>query len=206
MKRLTAILLLGIFSFNLFGYRLIASFLESQENKKIELALDENDYSDEQLISIKQAINLPYYQNSQVFQRIDGEIEIAGIFYKYVKCRIYNDSLELLCIPNTGKMKIREAKADFSKLASDFQQSDNKKKSSSESRSYQKTTSEYEEYQSSAIADKFNSLTIKHLIQNQQFSDNLFTRLDEQPPDVPSVISWPKFSKLPQYGFALLHV
>ncbi len=189
MKRLTAILLLGIFSFNLFGYRLIASFLESQENKKIELALDQNDYSDDQLISIKQAINLPYYQNSRVFQRIDGEIEIAGIFYKYVKCRIYNDSLELLCIPNTAKMKIREAKADFSKLASDFQQSDNKKKSSSESRSFQKTTSEYEEYQS-AIAEKFNSLTIiKHLIQNQQFSDNLFTRLDEQPPDAPSVIS-----------------
>ena len=196
MKRLTAILLLGIFSFNLFGYRLIASFLESRENKKMELALDKSDYSDEQLISIKQAINLPYYQNSQAFQRIDGEIEIAGILYKYVKCRIYNDSLELLCIPNTGKMKIQAAKADFSKLSSDFQQSDSKKKSSSESRSFQKSMSEYEEYQA-AVSDKFNPLSLEHLIKNQRFPNNLFNRSIEQPPDAPAVISWPEFSKLP---------
>ena len=105
MKQLAAILLLGIFSFNLFGYRLVASFLEKQENIKMELALDENNYEDHQLISIKQPTNLPYYQNSKTFQRIDGEIEIEGVYYKYVKCRIYNDSLEMLCIP-TNKWKI----------------------------------------------------------------------------------------------------
>src|SRR6187402_3559047 len=110
MKRLAAILLFGIFAFNLFGYQLIASLLENRENNKIELALDENDYSDDQLISIKQPTNLPYYQNSKDFQRVDGEVEINGIEYKYVKSRIYNDSLELLCIPNTGKMKITAAK------------------------------------------------------------------------------------------------
>lgn len=182
MKRLAAILLLGIFSFNLFGYRLVASFLESQENNKMELALDENNYSEDQLISIKQPTNLPYYQNSKVFQRVDGEIEIAGILYKYVKCRIYNDSLEMLCIPNNAKMKIQAAKADFSKLASDFQQSSNKKKSSSDSKSFQKTISDFEEQQP-AIALRSNISSFNYFIRNNSFVNDLFTKSVEQPPD-----------------------
>jgi len=188
MKKLAAILLLGIFSFNIFGYRLIASFLENQENEKMELALDENEYSDDQLIIIKQPTNLPYYQNSKTFQRIDGEIEIAGVYYKYVKCRIYNDSLELLCIPNTGKMKIQATKADFSKLASDFQQSNNKKKSASDSKSFQKIVSEFEEQQST-IASKLSSLPFNYLVQNNLFVNTLFTKSVEQPPDYTTIIS-----------------
>ncbi|MEO5892337.1 MAG: hypothetical protein ABIQ31_18965 [Ferruginibacter sp.] len=188
MKRLAAILLLGIFTFNLFGYRLIASFLETRENEKMELAFDENNYSDDQLISIKQPTNLPYYQNSKDFQRVDGEVEIAGVYYKYVKSRIYNDSLELLCIPNTGKMKIKAAKDDFSKLASDFQQSNNKKKSG-DSKSFQKTISEYEAYQSSAQAFKINSFSTDYFIRNNTIVNILFTRSVEQPPDTATVIS-----------------
>lgn len=182
MKRLAAILLLGIFSFNLFGYRLIASFLENKENEKMELALDQNDYSEDQLISIKQPTNLPYYQNSKTFQRIDGEIEIAGIYYKYVKCRIYNDSLELLCIPNSGKMKIQAAKADFSKLASDFQQSSNKKKSPADSKSFKKTLSEFEEQQVATTFQK-KAVPFTYIIKNNLFVNSLFTRSVEQPPD-----------------------
>lgn len=185
MKQLAAILLLGIFSFNIFGYKLVASFLESKANEKMELAFDDNNYEDHELISIKQPTNLPYYQNSKTFQRIDGEIEIAGVYYKYVKCRIYNDSLELLCIPNTGKMKILEAKADFSKLASDFQQSNNKKKSHSDSKSFQKTISEFEEQGYSNSYFKVDATSLDYLLQNNQFVNTLFTKSVEQPPELP---------------------
>ena len=148
----------------------------------MELALDENEYSDSQLISIKQPTNLPYYQNSKDFQRVDGEIEIGGILYKYVKSRIYNDSLELLCIPNTGKMKIQGAKDDFSKLASDFQQSNNKKKSSSDSKSFQKSISDFEDQQS-GIAFKLKPRSINYFTRNNFFVNNLFTKSAERPPD-----------------------
>ncbi|MEO6549869.1 MAG: hypothetical protein ABIN94_17840 [Ferruginibacter sp.] len=183
MRRLAAILLLGIFTFNLFGYRLVASFLEMQENQKMEIAFDENDYSDNQLISIKQSTNLPYFQNSKDFQRIDGEIVIDGIAYKYVKCRIYNDSLELLCIPNTSKMRIQAAKSDFSKLASDFQQSNNKKKSESGLKSFQKTVSEYEEQLTSASL-KLQPQELNYCTNNTSFVNSLFTKTAEQPPDL----------------------
>ncbi|MEJ7587778.1 MAG: hypothetical protein WKI04_09490 [Ferruginibacter sp.] len=182
MKRLSAILLLGIFSFNLFGYKLIASFLENRENEKMELALDQNNYSDDQLISFKQPTNLPYYQNSKTFQRIDGEIEIDGIHYKYVKSRIYNDSLELLCIPNTGKMKIQAAKADFSKLVADFQQTDSKKKSPSDSKSFKKAIGDFEENQSDLAVNPENN-TAAFFIYNNFLVTNHFTLSVEQPPD-----------------------
>jgi hypothetical protein len=188
MKQLSAILLLGIFSFNIFGYRIVASFLENRENQKMELALDGNNYSDNQLVSIKQPANLPYYTNSFDFHRIDGEVEINGIIYKYVKCRIYNDSLEMLCIPNTAKMKIQAARADFSKMAADFQQSSHKKKSHSDSKSTQKTTSEYEEH-SAATAFSSAPFLINPTIKHPFFVTAIFSKTVEQPPELKLNIS-----------------
>ena len=187
MKRLTAILLLGIFSFNLFGYRLVASLLETSANAKMELALDENDYTDNDLVSIKQPTNLPYYQNSKAFQRVDGEIEIDGVYYKYVKRRIFNDSLEMLCIPNTPKMKIMAAKADFSKLAVNDQQSDNKKKSGS-AKSFHQSVSEFESLQQSGDF-KLQSCSLDFFSKNTAFIKDSFTKSVEQPPDFSSIIS-----------------
>ncbi len=185
MKKITAILLLGIFAFNLFGYRLIASYLENQENNKIEIALDENNYSDEALLSIKQPTNLPYYKNSSTFQRVDGEIAIGGILYKFVKCRIYNDSLELLCIPNTGKMKIQAAKADFSKLASDFQQSnDTKKKSPFQTKSFYKVLSDYEALEQVSYSKAYTTFNLIYANQNSDFTNTCFPNTAEQPPDL----------------------
>jgi hypothetical protein len=189
MKQVAAILLLGIFSFNLFGYRLVATFLEKKVNAEMEISLDENDYNNDQLISIKQPTNLPYYKNSATFQRIDGEIEISGIYYKYVKCRIYNDSLELLCIPNTGKMKIQAAKADFSRMASDFQQTESKKKSESGIKSFQKTLGDYEEVKQTAYSLNTSALHLTHNLQNSQFVNTLFLQTAEQPPDFRAILS-----------------
>ena len=189
MKKLAAILLLGIFSFNLFGYRLVASFLENRVNAEMELSLDENDYNDDQLISIKQPTNLPYYKNSAAFQRIDGEIEIEGIYYKYVKCRIYNDSLELLCIPNTGKMKIQAAKADFSRMAADFQQTDNKKKSPSDTKSFQKILGDYEAVTQTAYGAASSIVYLNHGFENSHFVNTLFLQTAEQPPDSRAILS-----------------
>ncbi|MEO6232685.1 MAG: hypothetical protein ABJB11_15050 [Ferruginibacter sp.] len=183
MKQLAAILLLGIFSFNLFGYRLVAIFLEKKVNAEMEILFDENDYNNDQLISIKQPINLPYYNNSATFQRIDGEIKMEGIYYKYVKCRIYNDSLELLCIANTGKMKIQDAKTDFSRMASDFQQAENKKKSNSGIKSFQKILGEYEQVTLSAYSAALDAFHPGHSFKNSNFINTLFLQTAERPPD-----------------------
>jgi hypothetical protein len=107
-------LFLSILLFNWAGYRLLNSILEDRASKQLETALDNNGYDESELISIKIPVSyLPYYNNSSSFERINGQVEMQGLEYNYVKRRIFNDSLELLCIPNHEVMKLRGAKNEF---------------------------------------------------------------------------------------------
>ncbi len=94
----------------------------------MERSLDENNYDDAQLITISVPLTkISYYNNSTQFERVDGQIELNGVQYKYVKRRLYNDSAELVCIPNGVAMKLLSAKNDFFKVVNDIQHKENKK-------------------------------------------------------------------------------
>lgn len=131
MKRFIAILFLSVLLFNLYGYQLVVAYLEQQNDTKLTAKIDKEDYTDADLISIKTALSLPYHNNSQEFERVDGAIEINGIACNYVKRRVYNDTLEVLCLPNTVKQKLQNAKSDFFKIANDLQRPEGSKKQAS---------------------------------------------------------------------------
>lgn len=96
------------------GYRLLTGILEDRVNRRLEARLDRDQYEDDQLISIKVPItHLAYYNNSARFERADGEIEVNGIPYRYVKRRICNDTLEMLCIPNQGEIQLRQSGKNY---------------------------------------------------------------------------------------------
>lgn len=106
--------------------------MEQKANTNLEAQLDKNKYDESELISLKVAVvSLPYYNGSGRFERVDGHIEIHGILYKYVERRLYNDSVELMCIPNRTAMQLRTAKGDFFKLVNDLEQDARGKKSNS---------------------------------------------------------------------------
>jgi len=124
MKAAAAILLLGIFLFNWVGYRVLNDFMQDRVNGQLESQLDRRNYDESQLISIKlPATHLAYYNNSATFERVDGQLEINGVPYQYVKRRIYNDSIELLCIPNQMALNLRISSDDYFKLINDIQRS-----------------------------------------------------------------------------------
>jgi len=108
--------------FNWVGYHLLVYCLQEKASTKLEDQLDREDYDEHQLVSVKIPVAyLPYYNNSKSYERIDGQIEIEGIRYKYVKRRIYNDSLEMLCLPDHDAMKLLSAKNEFFKFVNDIQ-------------------------------------------------------------------------------------
>jgi hypothetical protein len=124
LKTIAAILLLGILLFNWFGYRVLNDFMQDRSNLQLQSQLDLRHYDESQLIAIKlPAAHLSYYNNSAVFERVDGQIEINGIPYQYVKRRIYNDSIELLCIPNQMALNLRLSGEDYFRLINDIQRS-----------------------------------------------------------------------------------
>jgi hypothetical protein len=121
VKRLAAILLMGILFFNWYGYQLLTRYMQVRSDRCLEARLDRNEYDESQLISLKIPITaLAYYSSSSEFQRVDGQIEIGGVHYKYVKRRIFGDSLELLCIANHTAMKLQKMRGDWGKKATSY--------------------------------------------------------------------------------------
>ncbi|HTN08639.1 hypothetical protein [Agriterribacter sp.] len=143
LRRLTAISLLLIFLFNLFGYSTLLQYWEVQQNAKLEVQLDQRQYDEKDLVEIKIPIHLPYHSNWNDFERYDGEIDIDGVHYKYVKRKIFNDSLVLLCIPNHIKIKISTARDAFFSLVNDLQKDAANSKSSHTSFSFHFSGGDY---------------------------------------------------------------
>ncbi|HVS95915.1 MAG TPA: hypothetical protein VHE54_05490 [Puia sp.] len=132
MRRLSAILLMGILFFNWYGYQLLSAYWQQQADSKLEASLDRNEFDESQLVSIKVPItNLSYYNSCTSFERVDGRIDVGGVPYKYVKRRIFKDSLELLCIPNVAAIRLRQSKNDFFRQVNDLQQQKQGRKNSS---------------------------------------------------------------------------
>jgi hypothetical protein len=123
LKKITAICFLAVLAFNCVGYRFVFDYLERRSSNQLDTELDEGNYNENALISIKTAISVPYgYLNkSTEFERWNGEIEIEGVKYHYVKRSFFNDSIELLCIPNLTATQVKNAKTEFLKSVNDQQ-------------------------------------------------------------------------------------
>jgi len=105
--------------------------LQHQQDASLAQKLDAKQYSDADLISIKTPLNLPYYSSSSSFERTYGSIDVNGITYEYVKSRVYNDTLELLCLPNKAKTVLQSVKNQFFKFSIDVQGTQPNKKTQS---------------------------------------------------------------------------
>lgn len=102
---------------------MVLAYLEQAGAVATEQKLDQSRFSEDELLSIKTKLNLPYYTGSARFERTYGTVSLHGVVYTYVKQRVYNDTLELLCLPDAVKTKLQSAKNEFSKSAADSQAS-----------------------------------------------------------------------------------
>lgn len=183
MRRIAAILFFAVLIFNWAGYRLFFALVQSSHNRNLSAQFDKDEYNDDQLVSVKIHYPLPYIVNSSGFERWDGEIDIDGKLYKYVKRRILKDSIEFLCVPDDRTMNLQAAKGEFFKMANDLQQS----KSSRQSDSHQlpvfknilsEFCQEIEEWEMLNMESNLAYNYYHPIIYNDFFSNT-----SEQPPD-----------------------
>lgn len=109
MKKIAVILLIVLFVFNLFGYRLLFYYVQEKADIRLESNFDQNNYNENELIAITVPFSMPYQCNSTQFERFDGEITVNGNIYKYVKRKFSSGQLTVLCIPNHEKMRYKRA-------------------------------------------------------------------------------------------------
>ena len=72
---------------------------------------------------------MPYQTVQSDWERVNGEIAFNGKTYKYVKRKITNGEVVLMCLPDVNKMRIQSAKNDFFKNTTDVAQNNGSKKS-----------------------------------------------------------------------------
>ncbi|HWB92436.1 MAG TPA: hypothetical protein VG605_11305 [Puia sp.] len=119
-RKIATILLLTFLFFNWVGYWLFISWAESRETVRWEARLDHEQYNAGELILFKvPATAIPYSNSSPSFQRADGELQVGDIHYRYVRKRLYNDSIEFLCIPDGEAGRLQKARNDIFRLAVD---------------------------------------------------------------------------------------
>ena len=111
--------MLAVHLFNLAGYTLLFDYYMQQSDKQLTQQLDNNEYNDSELIEVQIAMHTPYLTSWSAYERIDGEVEMNGVFYSYVKRKIHNDTLYLLCLPNKNKTQLHSARIAYAGKVTD---------------------------------------------------------------------------------------
>jgi hypothetical protein len=122
LKKTASILLLLALVFNWCGYQLLFSWLQYKASEQLEVWLDNSQYNEEELVEIRVPLGLPYQTDWDDFERVDGEIQLKGVHYKYVKRKVKNGELVLKCILNLSKQQVLNARDVFFKLVNDLDQ------------------------------------------------------------------------------------
>src|SRR5688572_5669011 len=95
------------------GYTLVFDQFEKSSDSRQEAKIEGLAYSDAELIEVKVPLRLPYQVSTAGFERFDGEVEMNGVHYNYVKRKVQNDTLVLLCLPNEAKTEVSNARETF---------------------------------------------------------------------------------------------
>ncbi|HEX8356422.1 MAG TPA: hypothetical protein VF610_03380 [Segetibacter sp.] len=177
--------MIALFLFNLFGYRFVFDYVQQQSDKQLVAALDKDEYNEADLLILKVPLSLPYLNNQENFERVDGEITVDGKIYKYVKRKISEGNLVLLCLPDHNKMRLNSAKDDFFKYANDLVKNNHSKKSDhSKEGSFKKIISDYDSHTHELCADNPTKCIVHVTKQPRTTLANSPGNLPEQPPEL----------------------
>jgi hypothetical protein len=113
LRKIVSIVLLTLLLFNIIGYRAWFYVAEMEQDAALEARLDREDYDEHDLVSVVVPLRNPYQLEQMSFARVNGEISVEGKTYKYVKRRIVDGNMILLCIPDHGKMLLKKGQSDY---------------------------------------------------------------------------------------------
>jgi hypothetical protein len=131
VKGFAAAIILLILCFNWFGYNAVICFMQQKSDMQMEAMMDKKSIKESELFEIKIPLHLPYQTSWANYERFDGEVKMDGTIYKYVKRKLTDDTLHLMCIKNIKKMEYENAKSDFYKNTNDISSKNNSQKSAS---------------------------------------------------------------------------
>jgi hypothetical protein len=147
-----------------------------------EASLDKENYDEKDLITFKVPLSLPYQPAWKDFERVDGEITIQGTIYKYVKRKIEDGQLVLLCLPYYKKMNLAKASTEFGSHGTDLAPFGKKGDSASPGKS--NSLNEYEENFRWAINSRSQDLVKQYTLFVLSRPSDGFHKSPGKPPEL----------------------
>ena len=159
------------------------NLLEHEASTSLQTQIDRDQYEDEGLVEVKIPMNLPYLSGWSTFEKYQGETQINGIHYKYVKRKVENGELVLLCILNHEKTLIQSARDDFFEIVNDLQPNSNGKNSNDANSLAKNLLSEYCQQVNNWTLVGFIRGASNHYIFNSSLHSSRHVFIPEQPPE-----------------------
>ncbi len=120
MRKSASIVILLILLFNMIGYRAWFYYAEKKADAVMEARIDKDQYDDNDLVTLQIPLYNPYQLEQKTFERANGEVNINGKTFKYVKRKVYDGNLILLCLPDNHKTVLKKAKTNYENAANDL--------------------------------------------------------------------------------------
>ena len=127
LRKLTAILFLIVFLYNVAGYKGFFFYLSQSADQRLDEKIRDDHVQDKDLITVKFPFRVPYIAESKEFESMEGEVNVKGTIYRYVKRKIVRDTLILLCIENKEKSLIEKKRAEYFNKVNDLASNTSKK-------------------------------------------------------------------------------
>lgn len=118
MKKVVSILLVVLLLLNVMGYYGFFLGLKYQHSQQITQRLDSENYNQSETVTFRIPLAVPYYGDTG-YQRVNGEVEHRGEFYRLVKQKLQKDTLYIVCIKDVRGKHIQKALKDYVKTFAD---------------------------------------------------------------------------------------
>ena len=119
LRKIASIFLLFLLLFNALGFYGLYVGLRYKTSVELAQYLDDQQYGDEETVTLKVPLVLPYRIDLAEYQRVDGEVEYEGEFYQLVKQKLDNDTLYIVCYKDKNSKRIKQVLADYVKTFTD---------------------------------------------------------------------------------------
>ena len=119
MKTFATIIFIFLLILNIIGYYGVFLGVQYQNTVDMIQKLDDETYDPSEEITLKIPIVIPYAYDSPGYERVDGEFEHKGEFYRMVKQRLSKDTLYIVCIKDLQAKLMNEAFMKYVKTFSD---------------------------------------------------------------------------------------
>lgn len=112
MKKAVSVFLAVLLLLNVMGYYGLFLGLKYKNTLRVTSRIEADDYAESETVTIKIPLSVPYFGDTD-FERVDGEIEHEGQFYRLVKQKLQKDTLHVVCIRDVRAKHIHEALTDY---------------------------------------------------------------------------------------------